>query len=103
MSNRRQFLKSIPIVAAAGAVMSMSDLALAAPMVAETDPQAKALGYVADTTKADKAKFPKHTPDQHCGNCALYQGGTAAQGGCPLFAGKDVANKGWCSAWARKA
>ncbi|NAV96670.1 high-potential iron-sulfur protein, partial [Salmonella sp. hn-h2] len=74
MSNRRQFLKSIPIVAAAGAVMSMSDLALAAPMVAETDPQAKALGYVADTTKADKAKFPKHTPDQHCGNCALYQG-----------------------------
>ncbi|MVY67487.1 iron permease, partial [Escherichia coli] len=30
MSNRRQFLKSIPIVAAAGAVMSMSDLALAA-------------------------------------------------------------------------
>ena len=60
MSNRRQFLKSIPIVAAAGAVMSMSDLALAAPMVAETDPQAKALGYVADTTKADKAKFPTY-------------------------------------------
>ncbi len=66
MSNRRQFLKSIPIVAAAGAVMSMSDLALAAPMVAETDPQAAALGYKADTTKVDKAKFPKHAADQHC-------------------------------------
>ena len=103
MSNRRQFLKSIPIVAAAGAV-GMSGLARAAnPMVSEKDPQAVALGYVADPTKADKAKYPKHAADQHCGNCALYQGGAAAQGGCPLFAGKDVANKGWCSAWAKKA
>ncbi|MBC7610490.1 MAG: high-potential iron-sulfur protein, partial [Ramlibacter sp.] len=23
--------------------------------------------------------------------------------GCPLFAGKQVAAKGWCSAWAKKA
>lgn len=103
MSNRRQFLKSIPIVAAAGAVMSMSDLALAAPMVAETDPQAAALGYKADSTKVDKAKYPKHDNAQDCGNCALYQGGKAAQGGCPLFAGKDVSAKGWCSAYAKKA
>ncbi|QWQ12314.1 high-potential iron-sulfur protein [Ralstonia pseudosolanacearum] len=103
MSNRRLFLKSIPIMAAAGAV-GMAGLARAAnPMVAETDPQAAALGYKADTTKVDQAKYPKHAPDQHCGNCALYQGGTAAQGGCPLFAGKDVANKGWCGAWAKKA
>ena len=26
-----------------------------------------------------------------------------AAGGCPLFAGKQVAGKGWCSAWAKKA
>ncbi len=104
MSNRRQFLKSIPIVAAAGAVgMSLSDLAQAAPMVAETDPQAQALGYVADTAKANQTKYPKHTKDQDCGNCAMYQGGKAAQGSCPLFPGKDVASKGWCSAWAKKA
>jgi anaerobic selenocysteine-containing dehydrogenase len=102
MSTRRQFLKSIPIVVVAGAV-GMSGLAQAAPLVAETDPQAAALGYKVDTTKVDKAKYPKHTPDQSCGNCALYQGGTATQGGCLLFAGKDVANQGWCSAWAKKA
>ncbi|MFY8103861.1 MAG: high-potential iron-sulfur protein, partial [Ramlibacter sp.] len=24
-------------------------------------------------------------------------------GGCPLFAGKKVATKGWCNAWAKKA
>ncbi|MGD7350216.1 high-potential iron-sulfur protein, partial [Ralstonia pseudosolanacearum] len=54
MSNRRLFLKSIPIMAAAGAV-GMAGLARAAnPMVAETDPQAAALGYKADTTKVDQ-------------------------------------------------
>ena len=59
---------------------------------------------LADTTKADTKKFPKHTKDQKCNNCALYQGkATDATGGCPLFAGKVVAGAGWCSAWAKKA
>ena len=43
-------------------------------MVEETDPQAKALGYVTDATKVDPAKFPKYEKGQHCANCALYQG-----------------------------
>mgnify|MGYP003343562551 CR=1 FL=1 len=73
-------------------------------MVAETDPQAQALGYKADTTKVDAKKYPKHASTQRCDNCALYQGkaGSAA-GGCSLFAGKQVAGAGWCSAWAKKA
>jgi len=29
--------------------------------------------------------------------------GSAAAGGCSLFAGKQVAAAGWCSAWAKKA
>ena len=71
--------------------------------VDEKDPQAVALGYVADTTKADKKKFPKHTNDQKCNNCALYQGKPSdAAGGCPLFGTKQVAGPGWCSAWAKK-
>jgi hypothetical protein len=28
---------------------------------------------------------------------------TDKAGGCPLFAGKQVAGAGWCSAWAKKA
>ena len=76
----------------------------AAPMVAETDANAKSLGYVADTAKADQAKYPKHTKDQSCTTCALYQGKAgAASGACPLYAGKEVAAKGWCSAYAKKA
>lgn len=75
-----------------------------APMVAETDANAKGLGYVADTTKADDKKYPKHAATQACGNCALYQGKAgAASGACPLFAGKEVSAKGWCSAYAKKA
>jgi hypothetical protein len=34
----------------------------------------------------------------------LFQGKAgAAAGGCPLFAGKQVSSKGWCSAYAKKA
>ncbi|MES2990912.1 MAG: high-potential iron-sulfur protein [Pseudomonadota bacterium] len=75
-----------------------------APLVNEKDPQAVALGYVADATKADAKKFPKYAAGQNCANCALYQGkATDPAAACPLFAGKQVAGKGWCSAWAKKA
>ena len=73
-------------------------------MVDPTDATATALGYVADTTKADQKKFPKHEATQNCNNCAIFQGKAAdAAGGCPLFGAKQVAGKGWCSAWAKKA
>jgi hypothetical protein len=89
-------------VAACGAVVGTAAQAQPARLD-EKDPQAVALGYVHDTTKADKKKFPKHDNAQKCNNCALYQGkATDAWGGCPLFAGKQVAGAGWCSAWAKK-
>lgn len=101
MTNRRVFiLQSVIGTSALASGMAMA----AAPMVAETDANAKSLGYVADSAKADQAKFPKHAKDQTCSNCALYQGKAgAASGGCPLYPGKEVAAKGWCSAWAKKA
>lgn len=77
--------------------------AQAQAMLAETDPQAVALSYKADASKVDKAKQPKYAAGQNCANCALYQAKASdAAGGCPLFAGKQVAGKGWCSAWAKK-
>jgi hypothetical protein len=98
-TNRRVFLMQ---VAAAGTLMAASG-AQAQAKLDEKDPQAAALGYVADTAKADGKKFPKHTKDQKCNNCALFQGKAAdASGGCPLFGTKQVAAGGWCSAWAKK-
>jgi High potential iron-sulfur protein len=100
-SNRRTFLMQ---VAACGTAALAVTQAQAQAKLDEKDPAAVGLGYVADTTKADAKKYPKHTKDQKCSNCALYQGkATDAAGGCPLFAGKQVAGAGWCSAWAKKA
>ena len=70
-TSRRQFM----IMSAAGACsIALSNTVQAQAMVAETDPQAAALGYVADATKVNKAKFPKYAAGQVCSNCALYQG-----------------------------
>ena len=73
-------------------------------MLDEKDPQAASLGYVADAKRVDTKKYPKFAAEQHCGNCALYQGkATDKAAPCPLFGGKQVAGAGWCSAWAKKA
>jgi hypothetical protein len=73
------------------------------PMVAETDPQAIALAYVADATRIDPAKQPRYVAGQACANCSLYQGAAGSDAGpCPLFPGKRVAAAGWCSAYAKK-
>ena len=98
-SNRRVFMMQVAV----GSSAVIASQAMAQAKVDEKDPQAVALGYVHDTTKADAKKFPKHTKDQKCTNCALYQGkATDAWGGCPLFGTKQVAGPGWCSAWAKK-
>ena len=100
MTNRRQFIIHVSLV---GSGLTANQVFAQPAMVADTDPQASALGYKADATKTDKAKFPKYAADQSCANCALFQGKAGdAAGGCPLFAGKQVAAKGWCSAWAKK-
>ncbi len=100
MTCRRQFLKFIPI---AGSSLLASRLAFAAD-VDPKEAQAAALGYVTDASKADKAKFPKYAAGQTCGGCSLYQGKASdPTAPCPIFAGKNVAGKGWCSAYAKRA
>ena len=96
---RRMFLMTVATSSAA----AIAPAAFPQAKVYEKDPQAIALGYVADATKADAKKFPKYAAGQMCSNCALYQGkpGDAA-GACPIFGGKQVSAKGWCSAWAKK-
>lgn len=100
-TSRRVFLMT---VAATGATLASGAQAQAKPLIDEKDPQAVGLGYVHDATRTDTKKFPKYAAGQVCSNCALYQGKpTDPAAGCVLFAGKQVAGKGWCSAWAKKA
>ncbi len=104
MTSRRTFLSLVP---AAGAALATARVAAqtapSGPMVDEKDPQAAALGYVADARRVDKAKFPKYSPSQHCAICQFYQGpAAAATAPCTIFAGKRVSGAGWCSAYVAK-
>ena len=102
MTSRRSFIQIIPF-AGALALGAGPALAADAPKVDEKDPQAVALGYVADAAKVDKAKFTKYAAGQACGSCQLYQGKAGdAAGPCAIFAGKQVAAKGWCSAFVAR-
>ena len=101
MSNRRSFFIQLGSI---GTALASAQAFGQNAMVAETDAQAIALGYKADSTKVDKVKFPKYAAGQQCNSCALYQGKPGdASAGCGIFPGKQVAGKGWCSAWAKKA
>jgi High potential iron-sulfur protein len=98
-NQRRVFLLTL-----ASSTAAVGTLAQAQALVDEKDPQAAALGYVADAKRVDGKKFPKFAAGQVCSNCSLYQGkATDKAAGCPLFAGKLVAGPGWCSAWVKKA
>lgn len=101
-SPRRVFLVAVAAVGSAlgNAARAQGPL----PLVVETDPWAAGLGYVADASRADRAKFRNYVVGQMCSNCALYQGKPIdAAGLCRLYAAKQVAAKGWCSAYAKKA
>jgi hypothetical protein len=100
-TNRRVFMMSA-VVGCAAAATAMQ--AKAQAMLAESDPLAVGFGYKADASKVDKAKQPKYVAGQACNNCGLFQGAAGAKaGGCPLFGAKQVAGKGWCNAWVKKA
>jgi High potential iron-sulfur protein len=69
----------------------------------DKDPQAIALGYVSDSVKADKKKYPSHSNEQRCNTCQLFSGKSAdVTASCAVFSGKHVAGIGWCSAHAKK-
>jgi hypothetical protein len=75
-SSRRMFILQSAGVATA---LGLSRAALAdTPALAESDPTAQALGYKSDATGD-------------------------ASGPCPIYAGKAVSAKGWCSSYAKKA
>jgi hypothetical protein len=100
-TTRRVFMAQVAV--GSSALVAMNVHAQPAK-VDEKDPQAVALGYVSDTTKADAKKYPKHAKDQKCAGCQLFSGKAGdASGPCSLFAGKHVSANGWCSAWVKKA
>lgn len=92
------------LAACSALVATQTAFAQAAPeMVKDSDAAAMAVGYVLDTAKADKRKYPTHAAGQRCGTCVLFErAATESAGPCPLFPGKHVSAGGWCSSWAKK-
>lgn len=104
--SRRQFLATVACGAAACVVAAVAHRAPAQsgdlPLLSESDPTAKALGYVDDVAKVPAGE-PLLKPDARCANCLHYQGRPeAATAPCALFPGKAVPGKAWCKAWAAK-
>lgn len=103
MTTRRNFIfKTIPGVALA-VTASRGAFAQAAKLE-ETDPAASALGYKHDGSKVDAKKYPTYAASNICAGCQLYQGKASdAWAPCGVMGGKQVAAKGWCVAYAKKA
>ncbi|RDS86106.1 high-potential iron-sulfur protein [Dyella psychrodurans] len=101
IESRRHFLKAAAGTAAAVVIGGLPRFARAAdlPHLAETDPTAKALGYVED---ASKATDPKRVAGDTCANCQFFTNGPGGFGPCQLFPGKAVSAKGWCVSHATK-
>lgn len=113
--NRRSLVKILCLTPLALVLpkMALAAKAEAAPANAlpETDPMGSALKYKADATKAEAIRTDKKA---FCSNCSKFNkcaagdtacktgAATAAYAPCELFAGKQVAAKGWCLSWAAK-
>ena len=96
--SRRAFI----VTSAAGASLLCAHARAQLQKVDEAEPKAVAVGYRHDTSKVDPARYPKHTPEQHCQNClAFYPSDDPAEewGECDLMSDRLVFKNGWCSSY----
>jgi hypothetical protein len=98
--NRRTFVKvtagslaTIPLLVSAQAESNK---------LAEDDATAVVLGYKEKSAAVDAEMYPNHDDKQLCSGCSLYVDGGNGWGACAIFPGKQVAARGWCSAYAAK-
>jgi len=107
-------LSALPVIARGLDGSPAAAQALPTKPLDPMSPQAAALGYVSDATKADTTKFPKRKEaggdKQFCNNCLFYQqGGLKAEGAegehgkCVIFQDGLVNAHGWCNSWSPKA
>jgi len=102
-SSRRVFMARSLAAGCAFACSGVPMLAQAAGHVEETDEAAVSLGYRHDTHLVDQKKYPNHSAQQQCSGCSFFQGAPGdAWAGCAMFGRKQIAETGWCMAWAKK-
>ena len=107
--NRRNFLKLG--MQAGGGALALTAIPIqlvAQEEVSESEPLAQAMGYKADASTVDTAKFPKRAGEaganQFCHNCALFAGKEGDETApCSIFQNRPVRGQGWCNAWVAKS
>lgn len=102
MDNRRRTILFAAPAAIALGLMGTREAAAQAK-VTEADPTATALGYKADASKVDTAKFKQYVKGSVCSGCNFYAAKGATEGTCAALGARLVEGKGWCSAWVKKA
>lgn len=103
-SSRRDFIASVStLLGAAACPFPVLAIAKALPHLTDQDPQARALHYTEDVSKADAGSIPTHTAGAKCANCRLFQGSASDPfGPCQLYPGKVVSANGWCMGYQKK-
>jgi len=79
-----------------GALTSQT-FAATLPPLSEDAPQAKALNYVKEASKA--SGHPKYQAGQECDTCMFWK---PENHGCALFPQNSVEAKGWCQSYVKK-
>ena len=98
----RRVVMLVPALVGAGAWLpGLSAAAL--KKVEENEPKATAIGYKHDSAKVDRARYPKHSPDQRCHNCLAWAPAKPADewGECDLMSDRLVHRNGWCSSYKK--
>jgi hypothetical protein len=99
--NKRVFF--LKVVSGLGAIIiGEPKLVFAAEKLVPTDSYPKAMGFKLKTEEVDQAKYPRHTVEQHCGACQLWNGGTAEFGNCSFFDDAITPKNGWCKNFKAK-
>jgi hypothetical protein len=103
---RRSLLKGALLGVAAVPVSSLllRTADAAAGKVDPNEPQAKSLGYIEDASKVDPKANPNYKAGQICGNCLQAPNAKPgmAEVPCNIFAGRNVATKGWCKVYVKR-
>jgi hypothetical protein len=94
--NRRVFMLRMITGTTVLAVDGLARAQAPAEPVKETDPYPKSMGFRLDTTKVDKAKFPRHEASQKCSECQLFSAKAGETLGTCSFFKRTVPPDGWC-------
>ncbi len=99
-SSRRVFI--LKVLAVNGLIGAAASPAHAADKLDPADPYARSMGFRLNTEEVDQVKYPRHTSEQHCQVCQLWNGGDKDTGNCSFFNGAITPKTGWCKNFKAK-